>query len=139
MLSREKSPSMILTNGEHSESSSDNSLPATLEGVRRVRSTPSGTPSGTPKIHEPPNPPQNLKEPAAQRFKKGNLRLLKADDGSWRRWSWSGGGAWRPGSANTTSAETTTTRASRSPWRPPSRLKETPALGRRGGRSHQGR
>mgnify|MGYP001451476625 CR=1 FL=1 len=80
MLSREKSPSMILTNGEHSENSSDNSLPATLDEFRSVKSTP----SGTPKIHEPPNPPQNLKEPAAQRFKKGNLRLLKADDGGWK-------------------------------------------------------
>ena len=81
MLSREKSPSMTLTNGEGVENSNDNSLPATLDEFRSVKST---TLSGTPRIHEPPNPPQNLKESAAQRFKKGNLRLLKADDGGWK-------------------------------------------------------
>ena len=80
MLSREKSPSMIHINGETSENNSENGLPATLDEFRSVKSTP----SGTPKIHEPPNPPQNQKESAAQRFKKGNLRLLQSEDGGWK-------------------------------------------------------
>ena len=91
MLSREKSGSMILVNGSEtgnnsSENSSDNSLPTTLDEFRSVKSTPSGTPKMqlTPKIHEPPNPPQNHKESAAQRFKKGNLRLLQSEDGGWK-------------------------------------------------------
>ena len=90
MLSREKSGSMILVNGsetgkDSSENSSDNSLPTTLDEFRSVKSTPSGTPKiQPPKVHEPPNPPQNHKESAAQRFKKGNLRLLQSDDGGWK-------------------------------------------------------
>ena len=75
-----KSPSMNQINGDTSENSSDNSLPATLDEFRSVKSTP----SGTPKIHEPPNAPVNNKESAAQRFKKGNLRLMQSEDGGWK-------------------------------------------------------
>ena len=35
-------------------------------------------------IFEPPKPPNMTKDAAAQRFKKGNLRLTKADNGSWK-------------------------------------------------------
>lgn len=86
MLSREKSPSTVQSNGEGSESS-ENSLPATLDEFKSqsLKSTPVGTPKiQTPKIHEPPNPPVNQKESAPQRFKKGNLRLLQSEDGGWK-------------------------------------------------------
>jgi len=86
MLSREKSPSTVQSNGEGSESS-ENSLPATLDEFKTqsLKSTPVGTPKiQTPKIHEPPNPPLNQKESAPQRFKKGNLRLLQSEDGGWK-------------------------------------------------------
>eukprot|EP00092_Neocalanus_flemingeri_P025315 GFUD01027450.1.p1 GENE.GFUD01027450.1~~GFUD01027450.1.p1 ORF type:complete len:1384 (+),score=386.42 GFUD01027450.1:293-4153(+) len=85
MLSREKSPSTVQSNGEGSESS-ENSLPATLDEFKSqsLKSTPVGTPKiQTPKIHEPPNP-SNQKESAPQRFKKGNLRLLQSEDGGWK-------------------------------------------------------
>ena len=81
MLSREKSPSMVLAGTELSDNSSDNnSLPTTLDEFK------SNTNPATPnsKIFEPPVPPQNHKEPAAQRFKKGNLRLCQSEDGSWK-------------------------------------------------------
>ena len=77
MLSREKSPSMVLPNTDTSDNSSDNSLPATLDEFK-------STSSSTPKVHEPPVPPQNHTESAAQRFKKGNLRLFQSEDGGWK-------------------------------------------------------
>ena len=81
MLSREKSPSMVLASTDHSDNSSDNnSLPTTLDEFKS--NTNPGTP--TSKIFEPPVPPQNHKEPAAQRFKKGNLRLFQSEDGGWK-------------------------------------------------------
>ena len=81
ILSREKSPSMVLPGTEHSDNSSDNnSLPTTLDEFKS--NTNPATP--TSKIFEPPVPPQNHKEPAAQRFKKGNLRLFQSEDGGWK-------------------------------------------------------
>ena len=77
MLSREKSPSMVLPNTDTSDNSSDNSLPTTLEEFK-------SNSNSNPKVHEPPIPPQNHKESAAQRFKKGNLRLFQSEDGGWK-------------------------------------------------------
>ena len=51
-------------------------LPATLEEFSR--------PPAEPRIHDPPPGPDNPKETAPQRFKKGNLRLLQTDDGGWK-------------------------------------------------------
>ena len=98
-LGRDRSPSTTttgLSNGEGSGEGSESgastedapALPATLEELQQPAQQKQGGGSGPrsasarPAIRDPPEP-ANQREPAPQRFRKGNLRLLQTEDGAW--------------------------------------------------------
>ena len=86
-------------NGEHSEDSEQvylhllhlvsksfstftfQSLPATLDDFQSAKPV-EAVPPPLPTIHDPPSIASA--QPAPQRFKKGNLRLMQSEDGGWK-------------------------------------------------------